>query len=128
MNQPNEDRTIEELLLAYANGQRHFHDWDFEEDVSVQDIDLSDAKFTSCFLFLDFRGANLTNVQFIGCNMKTADFRNANLTNALIKNCLVESTMFKGANVTKFQFIENYCFGATTQPGDFEEIFKDAGE
>lgn len=121
-------KSIEELLTAYAKGQRKFHDWDFEADGSVQGLDLSRIEFSSCFLFLDFKNTNLTNSKFLTCNIKTADFRGANLNNALIKNCSVESTMFKGAQVENFRFEENYCFGAVTKLVDFEELFKDADE
>lgn len=120
-----EDKTLEELLSAYAEGKRHFRDWDFEEDLSVRGIDLSGVRFEGCFLFLDFREVNLTNSEFISCNMKTADFRGANLTNARIKNCLVESAMFKGAKTENFIFEENYYFGFTLGMDDFEKTFKD---
>ncbi len=120
--------TIQEFLTAYNNGQRLFEHWDFDEENSVVGKDLSGVEFRNCFLFLDFRNANLTNSKFIQCNIKTADFREANLSNGLIKNCSVESTMFKGACVENFRFEENYYYGATTKSEDFEEIFKDADE
>jgi uncharacterized protein YjbI with pentapeptide repeats len=121
-------KSIPELLSAYTNGQRQFNGWHFEEDESVRGLDLTGVEFRNCFLYLDFRDANLTNARFISCNMKTADFRGANLTNALIKNCLLESAMFKGAIVDNFRFEENYYWGMTTQPGDFERVFKEADE
>ena len=116
------------MLSSYEKGQRKFDNWDFEEDGSVQGLNLTGIEFQNCFLFLDFRNANLTNSKFISCNIKTADFRGANLKNALIKNCSVESTMFKGAKVEKFRFEENYYYGATTKPGDFDELFKESDE
>jgi len=118
--------SIEELLSAYASGQRKFDSWDFEETRSVQGLDLTGIEFRNCFLFLDFRDADLTNSTFVSCNIKTADFRGANLKNGMIKNCSVESTRFKGANVENFRFEENYYYGATTKPGDFEELFKES--
>lgn len=121
-------KSIEELLSAYAGGQRKFDNWDFEEDGSVQRLDLTGIEFRNCFLFVDFRNANLTNSTFISCNIKTADFRGANLKNGLIKNCAVESTMFKGAEVENFRFEENYCYSGTTKFGDFDELFKDSDE
>jgi len=78
-------------------------------------------------MFLDFNGANLTNTQFISCNIKTADFRNANLTNAVIRNCCVECTMFKGAKTDHLVFEENYCYGLVLGQDDFEKHFKEAG-
>jgi hypothetical protein len=123
-----ENKTLEEFLSAYSEGKRHFLNWDFDEELSVKGMDLTDVYFEKCFLFLDFRETKLTNSKFIGCNIKTADFRGANLNNGLIKNCAVESTMFKGAEVSNFRFEENYCYGATTKPEDFDELFKDSDE
>ncbi|NOQ73546.1 MAG: hypothetical protein GQ574_16185 [Crocinitomix sp.] len=122
------NKTIQEFLTAYKNGQRQFENWDFDEDESVAEKDLRGVIFMNCFLFLDFRGTNLTNSKFIQCNIKTADFREADLTNALIRNCSVESIMFKDAIVENFRFEENYCYGVTTKAGDFDELFKDADE
>lgn len=121
-----EYKTIDELRLAYSKGQREFEDWDFEEDESAEGMNLSGVIFKNCFLFLNFRNTNLTNSIFINCNLKTADFSGANLENGLIRNCSVESTMFNGANTKGFRFEENYCYGATTKPGDFEKIFKNS--
>ena len=116
-------QTIEELLAAYANGQREFEDLDMEGG-SVQGYDLTGIEFRySCF-YLDFRDANLTNAKFIDCNIKTTDFRGANLTNALMKGCQVDGTEFEGATSENFRFEENHCCGHTTEPGDFEKYSK----
>ena len=119
------NRTLEELLSAYSSGQRHFIDWDFDEDLSVKGLDLSDVSFESCFLFLDFRETKLINSKFIQCNIKTADFRDADLTNAIFKNCSVESIMFKGAKTKDLIFEENYAYGNTFGQDDFESFIKD---
>lgn len=118
-----DNRSIEEFLIAYENGQRQFEHWDFEEDGSVYGLDLMGVEFKNCFMFLDFRKANLTNSSFISCNIKTADFRDANLKNVLFRNCLVESTLFKGTEAEGLRFEENYSHGYTTKPGDFERLF-----
>ena len=102
-----ENRILNEFLSAYSSGTRHFKNWDFEENNSVQELDLSDVFFEDCFLFLDFRNTKLTKSKFIRCNLKTADFRGADLTNGMIKNCSVESTMFKGAKISNLIFEEN---------------------
>ena len=122
-----EYKTIEELLNAYGNGQRQFIDWDFAEDGSVAGKNLSNVEFRNCFLFQDFRDANLSGAKFIRCNIKMTDFRGANLTQAVIKNCAVESAIFKGAITKELTFEENFCYGSVTQPSDFEKIFKDTG-
>jgi uncharacterized protein YjbI with pentapeptide repeats len=122
------DITLEELLSAYSSGKRHFIDCDFEEDISVKGMDLSDVSFENCFLFLDFRNAKLTNSKFLCCNIKTADFRGADLTDAMIKNCSVESTMFKGAKIDGLIFEDNYCYGAIVIQDDFDRLFKDSDE
>lgn len=115
-------KTIEELIAAYKQGQRHFKYWDFGEDESVQGMDLSEAIFEHCFMFLDFSGANLTNAQFIECNIKTADFSGANLTNAVIRGCCVESTIYKDAIVTNLTFENNGYFGINLGQEDFKEL------
>ena len=122
------NRTLEELFSAYSEGKRHFLNWDFDEDLSVKGIDLSDIFFENCFLFFDFRESKLKGAKFIGCNIKTADFRNSDLTNATIKNCYVESTMFKGAKTDNLTFKENYCYGTTVGQKDFVELFRDTDE
>lgn len=120
--------TVEEFLKAYKNGQRHFRDLDFEYVDGFADKDFSDAIFEDSFLYLDFRNTNLTNTQFIGCNIKEIDLRKANLTNALMKNCLVESAMFKDAIVNNFKFVDNYFYGLTVGQKEFDENFINQGE
>lgn len=129
MKTRSEFRTIEELLLAYSKGQRVFDNWDFNDnDSSVDSKVLSGATFKNCFMFLDLRNSNLSNTQFISCNIKTADFRGANMSEVVIRNCSVESTRFKGANTKNLLFEENYCYGATVGQSDFIEVFKDSDE
>ena len=120
--------TLEDLKKAYAEGKREFENWDFEEDGSAQGLDLRGIEFKHCFMFLDFKYANLAHAKFISCNLKTADFSGANLENARIKNCLVESTLFEGAKLDNFKFEENYYFGATVGQKDFEAFFRDTVE
>ncbi|WP_271766678.1 pentapeptide repeat-containing protein [Aquimarina algiphila] len=123
-----EKRTLEEFLSAYSEGKRHFMNWNFDEELSVRGMDLTDVYFENCFLFLDFRESKLMNSKFIRCNIKTADFRFSNLTNAMIKNCSVESTIFEGAKTDTLIFEENYCYGNTVNQNDFEKIFKNSEE
>lgn len=124
MNNPS-NKTIEEFIIAYKNGQRHFTSWDFDEDGSIQGLNLNGVIFEDCFLFLDFRNSNLTNSKFIRCNMKTADFSGANLENAEIKNCSVEATIFKGANVKNVQFENNGYYGITLEQEDFINLISE---
>ncbi|OJJ15349.1 hypothetical protein BKI52_38700 [marine bacterium AO1-C] len=118
MNVP-EIKSVETLLIAYKNGQRHFKNWDFGEDESVAGIDLSGAIFESCFMFLDFNNANLSNVQFLSCNIKTADFSGANLTNATIKDCCVEGTIYTDAITDNIIFENNGYYGINLIQKDF---------
>jgi len=120
--------TTEELLVAYANGQRIFEglDADTIEGGSVQGLDLTGIEFHNCFFYLDYRDANLTNSKFIDCNIKGSDFRGANLKNALIKGCLVEGTLFKGAKLENFQFEENEFMGTTLNPHEWENFVKNS--
>ena len=116
-----------DFFQAYDKGQRHFCNLDFEYLEGFAGKDFSDVVFEQCFLYIDFRNSNLTNAQFVGCNLKEIDLRNANLTNALMKNCLVESAMFKGAVVANFRFIDNYYYGLTIGQTDFDEKLADQG-
>lgn len=118
------NNTIEELIAAYKNGQRHFKNWNFEEDASLKGYSLPDIHFEECFMFIDLRNVDLTQSQFVKCNLKTSDFREANLKGALIKNCSVESIMFRGANLEDFQFENNYYFRLTLKQTDFPELLK----
>jgi uncharacterized protein YjbI with pentapeptide repeats len=115
--------TVKEFFEAYKNGQRHFFDLDFEYEDGFSENDFSNVIFEGCCLYLDFRNTNLTNAQFISCNIKEIDLRSANLTDALIKNCLVESAIFKGAIVKNFKFIDNYFYGLTVGQKEFDEKF-----
>ena len=121
-----ENRTLEELFNAYSEGKRHFLNWNFDEDLSVNGRDLTDIFFEDCILFLDFKNAILKGAKFLGCNIKTADFRNSDLSNATIKNCSVESTIFTGAKIDNLTFQENYYYGNTIHQKDFEIIYKDS--
>ncbi len=48
----------------------------------------------------DFRGADLDNVLFWGCDLRHCNFSNANLTNAKIIVCDIRSVDFRGAIMT----------------------------
>jgi len=119
--------TYIEFFEAYNNGQRHFLDLDFEYVEGFSNKDFSNIIFENCFLYVDFKNSNLTNAQFIGCNIKEIDLSETNLTNALIKNCLIESAGFKGAIVTNFKFIDNYGYGATVGQKWFDENLTSTG-
>lgn len=112
--------TTKEFFDSYKNGQRHFIALDFEYEKGFSNNDFTDIVFERCFLYLDFQNSNLTNAQFISCNIKEIDLRGANLTNAFMTKCLIESAMFKGAIVTNFRFIENYYYGHTLNQNDFD--------
>lgn len=85
--------------------------------------DFSDAVFEGCFLYLDFSNSNLTNAQFISCNIKEIDLRKANLTNAFMTDCLVESAMFKDSIVDNFRFVGNHYYGIIVGQKEFDEKF-----
>jgi len=111
-----------EFFEAYKSGQRRFKDLEFEYLDRFSNNDFKDIIFEDCFLYLNFRNSDLTNAQFISCNIKEIDLRNTNLTNALMKNCLVESAMFKGANVMNFTFVDNYYYGLTIGQKDLDKL------
>lgn len=77
--------------------------------------------FENCFLYLDVRNSNLSDAQFINCNIKGIDLRGARLSGALMMHCLVESAMFGGAATTGFRFVGNYYYGLVLKQADFDE-------
>lgn len=115
-----------DFFEAYKRGQRRFLDLDFEYLEGFSNNDFTDIIFENCFLNLNFQNSNLTNAQFLNCNIKDIDLRRANLTNALVKNCSVECAMFKGANVSNFKFIDNYYYGITLGQKDFDDKLVDS--
>lgn len=115
--------TVQEFLESYGGGQRAFSNLDFEYQERFSNTCFVDIVFENCFLYLDFRNSDLTNAQFIGCNLKEIDLWGAYLTNAKMTKCLVESALFKGAIVENFSFDENYYYSLTIRHGDFEHRF-----
>lgn len=114
--------THTEFFEAYKSGQRYFQHLNYEYLDGFTNKDFSNAIFENCFLYVSFEGSNLTNAQFISCNIKEIDLSYANLTNALMKNCLVECAWFRGAIVKDFKFVDNYYYGATLRQADFDDI------
>lgn len=110
------------------SGQRHFKALNFEYESGFSGKDFSGVIFENCFLYLDFRNSNLSNAQFIRCNIKEIDLRGARLCGALMTHCLVESAMFSGANTTGFRFVENYYYGLVLNQADFDEKLLHSGE
>jgi len=106
-----EQKTAQVLQSAYQGGQRHFANWDFVEDLSLEGMGLSGAVFEDCFMNLDFSGANLERTKFIRCNLKCASFQNAQLKYAEINDCCVEGIELKGAKIEGLRFENNGYFG-----------------
>jgi uncharacterized protein YjbI with pentapeptide repeats len=109
-----------QLLEAYGNGQRYFEDIDLDLAEDLEDVVLSGAVFKLCSFNVGFLRADLSNCQFIDCNLKTADFRHANLTNASMIGCAVESTRFADATVTGFVFNRNSVYSQDASQVDFD--------
>ena len=118
--------TADLFFEAYKNGQRHFTELDFEGSEGFSGKDFSNTIFEECFLYLDFRFSNLTNSQFISCNLKEIDLRYTDLTNALILNCTVDSAMFKGAKIDGFRFIDNHFHSSILSQDHFNKHFSDS--
>ena len=113
-----DDKTIADLIKSF----RKFENWNFEEDGSVNGMNLKGVQFINCFLFLNFKNCDLEGASFVGCNMKTADFSGANLTRVFFKNCLIESLNLEGAKMDNIRAIENFAYGAKLNQRDFEAI------
>lgn len=113
---------IQQILIRYENGERHFKNLDIEGDFSHND--LSGICFEGCFILADFRYCNLSNSKFVNGNIKTSDFRYSDLTNSTFRNLAVESSQFKGAKTNGITLSDNYCYGQKMSQTDFEELFK----
>lgn len=119
----NMDKTIKDLLLAYAKGQRYFKNWYIEdESLLLEGLELSNTCFENCFLFISFKKTKLYKVDFINCNLKEADFTEADFNHSKIKNCSIESAIFKGAKIDNLVFEENYYFGLSLGQADFKKM------
>lgn len=116
-------KTIEEFLTCYKNGQQEFVALEFEHGESFENQNLNNLTFRNCWFCAIFKGANLTNTQFIDCNIKTSDFTEANLSNASIKNCAVDFATFKDAIIENFIFEDNLCQGFIVGQKDFLNLF-----
>ena len=112
-------KSVEELLAAYANDQRHFIDLDLGM-LSFRAMNLSGIIFQECFLLCDFSAANLEGARFERCNIKTVSFREANLTDATITKCAVEGIDLTGASIENLKFDGNYCMGSIMSQSDLE--------
>ena len=110
------------FLKSYENGQRYFSNLDFEYEAGFSNKSFVDVIFENCFLYVDFSHSDLTNAQFIDCNLKEIDLSYANLTNCKMTKCLVESAWFAGAIVNNFQFLENYYYGSVLEQEDFNML------
>jgi len=111
------------ILERYQNGERYFCDIDMENE-SFKWATLEGVTFERCFLYSDFRGANLRNAKFINGNVKCCDFRDADLTNAYFENVSIESTAFKGAKVDGIYFNHNWAYSQEVNQKDFEESIR----
>ena len=112
----NDISSTQDLLTAYAEGERHFIDIDIEG--SLKGADLSGIIFQKCFLLCDFDGANLEGARFENSNIKTCTFRKANLKNAVITKCAVECIDCVGANIESVLFEGNYYMGSVMEEDD----------
>src|SRR5687768_3004314 len=117
-------KSVEEFLDAYRNGERYFHDLEFDHEESFKAQDLRGSTFKNCWFSADFTYTNLKGCKFFNCNLKTSDFSNANLSRASMKDCTVESTSYIGATVDGFVFEGNFHYGAIVGQNDFIKYFQ----
>jgi uncharacterized protein YjbI with pentapeptide repeats len=111
-----------QLLEAYRNAQRYFENVELDLKEDLNDVVLSGAVFKLCCFNVSFLRADLSDCQFIDCDLKTADFRHSNLTNASIVGCTVESTCFRNAILTGFVFNHNSAYSQDTSQTDFDDF------
>ncbi|RZJ60258.1 MAG: hypothetical protein EOO58_03155 [Hymenobacter sp.] len=64
-----------QLLEAYRSAQRYFEYVELDLAEELNDAVLSGAVFKLCCFNTSFLRADLSDCQFIDCDLKTADFR-----------------------------------------------------
>lgn len=121
----NEINSIESLVYAYQNGQRHFSGIDIETGETLKTTDLSGSTFEDCFFFLDSIGLILRNVSFQSCNLKTCSFKDSDLTNAKIHDCALESLSFDNCVMNDFSFENNSCYSFIVGQKDLDNFIND---
>lgn len=102
---------IMSISEMYKAGARCFTGLQIENGEKMVDEVLVDAIFKDCYFSIDFSHSDLTNVKFIGCNLKCSDFSGCNLTNVIFEDCLLEGVEFKSALVKNASFNHCYSFG-----------------
>jgi uncharacterized protein YjbI with pentapeptide repeats len=113
------DAKSERILARYAAGERVFGDLDRDDGVyDFSHTDLRGAVFTGCFLFADFRQANLEGADFSHCNVKTCDFSGARLAGSTFHGSAIDSAEFDGADLTGVDFEEASAYGHVFGKGE----------
>jgi uncharacterized protein YjbI with pentapeptide repeats len=123
-----EIHTIMQFIECYKRGQRLFTDLEFENGESFSRLNIIGTTFKNCWFCADFAFTDLTDCEFINCNLKTSDFSFSNLTRARFVGCAVESTEFKGAVVKNLEFENNSAYSSILGIKDFLEIYNVAKE
>jgi hypothetical protein len=114
--------TADELIRRYNSGERSFWDVDIPERANLRNAMLAGTTFNRGWLSdLDLQGANLRNVNFLGCNVKCTDFRGADLQDATFKGSLLEATYFENANLTGVSFAGAYIMGHELTDADMPD-------
>ncbi|OYW71111.1 MAG: hypothetical protein B7Z37_28675 [Verrucomicrobia bacterium 12-59-8] len=108
------DCTVEELLAAYAGGQRLFADLELPENADMSGCCLESASFHHCgFLGVSLKGANLRGAAFRCCYLKCVDFDDADLTDALIEEkCSVENITARRSKIGGLRVRNCCCYGS----------------
>jgi len=81
---------------------------------------MAGAVFKDAWLsFVDFRGADLRECRFEGCNVKCSDFQDTDLRGAVFIKTSVEATVWHGAKVEGADFYEAFAYGSAIEDREF---------
>lgn len=115
-----------DFFKEYAAGRRVFCNQQFDEPEAFKYQDFRECIFDQCDFNADFAGANLRNVSFYCCDLKSSKFTDCDLTDAAIRLCTVDFVKFSGAKTGGFKCYYNYYFKTPVNETEFEEIFKNS--
>ncbi|HEY7342688.1 MAG TPA: pentapeptide repeat-containing protein [Ktedonobacterales bacterium] len=91
---PNQLRTADQLLAAYASGERAFANWNLA-GVDLKQADLRDSNFYGA----DLSGADLSEADLTRCNFAQANLQSARLRAANISQAYLDGAVTTGADM-----------------------------
>jgi uncharacterized protein YjbI with pentapeptide repeats len=94
--------TAEQLLTAYASGQRDFQRINLPK-AELSGVDLSGCNFTEA----NFQGADLRESNLSRCNLSRVNFKGARLRRTNLIGSTLQGADFQGANLYRAKLIRS---------------------